>query len=52
MKVYVVIDDSKACYDAGGIFVDVFATKEEAEAYLGKYGRYDQGDFYIDEVEI
>jgi hypothetical protein len=55
MKVYVVLDDGKSCYDAGGIFVDVFQTLEEAEAYLSKYlsnyGRYDQ-DFSIEEVEI
>lgn len=52
MKVYVVLDDSKACYDAGGIFVDVFQTREEAEDYLSNFGRYDQGDFDIEEVEI
>lgn len=52
MRVYVVLDDSKACYDAGGIFVDVFQTQEEAEDYIGKFGRHDQGDFSIEEVEI
>lgn len=52
MKVYVVLDESKACYDAGGIFVDVFATREEAEDYLSKFGRLDQGYFEIEEVEI
>ncbi len=52
MKVYVVLDDSRACYDAGGIFVDVFQTREEAEDYLGKFGRYDQECFSIEEVEI
>ena len=52
MKVYVVVDDSKACYDAGGIFVDVFATKEEADAYLAQYGRFDRGDFGIEATEI
>ena len=52
MKVYIVLDDSRACYDAGGIFVEAFQTREEAESYLGKFGRYDQGYFYIEEVEI
>lgn len=52
MKVYVVLDDSQACYDAGGIFVDVFQTLEEAEAYIGKYGKYDQQSFSIEEVDI
>lgn len=52
MKVYVVLDDSKACYDAGGIYCEVFRTMEAAEEYLSKYGSYDRQDFQILEEEI
>jgi hypothetical protein len=52
MIVYIVLDDSKAGYDAGGIYSGVFATKEEAEIYIGGYSKIDQGDFEILEEEI
>jgi len=52
MKVYIVIDDSKACYDAGGIYCDCFLTKEAAEDFLSGYSKYDRQDFYILEEDL
>lgn len=52
MKVYIVLDNSKAGYDAGWIYCGVFTTKEEAKDYIGKYDKYSQEDFEIVEETI
>jgi len=52
MKVYVVLDNSKACYDAGGIYCEVFRSHESAEDYLSNYSDSDRLDFDILEEEI
>lgn len=52
MIVYIVLDNSKACYDAGGLYVGVFATKEDAEGSISGYSKIDQEDFDILEEEI
>lgn len=51
--VYVVTDESKSCYDAGGVFCGVFSCYETAIAYVdrfgGKLGRdYDIAEEIID----
>lgn len=53
--VFVVTDESKSCYDAGGVFVGVFSTYEQAKAYIdrlgGKVGRdYDITEEIIDSI--
>lgn len=52
MVVWVVTDESKSCYDAGGLFCGVFSSYENAIAYVerrsGKLGR----DFDITEEII
>ena len=55
-RVFVVTDESKSCYDAGGIFVGVFSNYEQAKAYInrfgGKIGRdYDITEEFIDSLE-
>lgn len=37
-KVYVVTDESKSCYDAGGIFIGAFSTYEQAKAHIDRLG--------------
>ena len=54
-SVFVVTDESKSCYDAGGIFVGVFSTYDQAKAYIdrlgGKIGRdYDITEEIIDSL--
>lgn len=54
-SVFVVTDESKSCYDAGGIFVGVFSTYEQAKVYIdrhgGKIGRdYDITEEFIDSL--
>ena len=53
--VFVVTDESKSCYDAGGVFVGAFSTYEQAKAYIdrlgGKVGRdYDITEEVIDSI--
>ena len=53
MVVWVVTDESKSCYDAGGVFCGVFSCYEMARAYVerfgGKLGRdYDIAEEIID----
>lgn len=53
--VFVVTDESKSCYDAGGVFVGVFSTYDQAKAYIdrlgGKIGRdYDITEEIIDSL--
>ena len=52
MKVYVLIDNSKSCYDAGHEFVGVFSTKQKAEEYLLRYSKEDKEFFDIEEKEL
>ena len=52
MKVYIVENNIKACYDCGGIFEGVFATKELAEEYISKYDKSYSDFFDILEEEI
>lgn len=53
--VFVVTDESKSCYDAGGVFVGVFSTYDQAKAYIdrlgGKIGRdYDITEEFINSL--
>ena len=50
--VYVVTDESKACYDAGGIFCGVFSSYETAAAYVERFGGVIGRDFDIEEVIV
>jgi hypothetical protein len=53
MKVFVVLDDSKSSYDAGGIFHSVHATYAQAVADISNgRGSYDHDMFSIEEEEI
>ena len=46
--IYIVVDDSKSCYDAGGIFVAVFSTLENAELYVKGHSDYEIYEEVID----
>ena len=48
MTVYIVVDDSQSCYDAGGIFVAVFSTREKAELYIKGNDMYEIYEETID----
>ena len=48
-SVFVVTDESKSCYDAGGIFVGVFSTYEQAKAYIDRFGGKIGRDYDITE---
>lgn len=50
--VYVVTDESKSCYDAGGVFCGVFSSYEKARAYVERFGGVIGRDFDIEEVTI
>ena len=50
--VYVVTDESKSCYDAGGIFCGVFSCYETAAAYVEWFGGELGRDFDITEEII
>lgn len=52
MKVYIVLDQIKACYDASDIFHGVYASREEAEESLSGYCKSDRECFDIEEEEI
>lgn len=52
MKVYVVVDIGKACYDCHDVYQGVYKTKEEAEASLSGYDKYDRRFFEILEEEL
>ena len=52
MNVYIVLDNTKSGYDAGGIYCGVFATRKSAEEYISKYDKWDQPYFEILEVTI
>ena len=52
MKVYIILDNSKQCYDAGGIYHDCFQSREDAEQELDKFEEYDRNDFEIIEEDI
>lgn len=52
MKVYILLDDSKSCYDAGGIYAGVFSSMEEVNEYLSRYDRFDRAMFSVEEEEI
>lgn len=47
--VFIVTDESKSCYDAGGIFVGVFSTYEQAKAYINRLGGKIGRDYDITE---
>jgi hypothetical protein len=42
-----VLDNSKSCYDAAGIYVEVFGTLIEAKEFINKYDNYDRQYFEI-----
>ena len=50
--VWVVTDESKSCYDAGGIFVGVFSTYEKAAEYVKKFDGVIGRDYDITEETI
>ena len=50
--VWVVTDESKSCYDAGGIFVGVFSTYEKAAEYVKKFDGVIGRDYAITEETI
>ena len=50
--VYIVLDNGKSCYDAGGIYCGVFGTREAAEAYLDRYDKFDRQYFEILEESV
>ena len=52
MTVYIVLDNRRACYDAGGIYCECFSTREGAENFLSGYSKYDRQDFEILEEEV
>ena len=47
MVVYVVTDESKSGYDAGGVFCGVFSCYETAAAYVERFGGKLGRDFDI-----
>ena len=51
-SVFIVTDESKSCYDAGGIFIGVFSTYEQAKAYIDRLGGKIGRDFDITEEII
>ena len=51
MVVWIVTDESKACYDAGGIFDSAFSSYELALAYVHKL-RHSGGMFTIDSYTL
>ena len=51
-SVFIVTDESKSCYDAGGIFLGVFSTYEQAKAYIDRLGGKIGRDFDITEEII
>ena len=52
MVVWVVTDESKSCYDAGGIFCGVFSSYEKARDYVDRLGGVLGRDFDITEEII
>lgn len=52
ITVWVVTDESKSCYDAGGIFVGVFSTYEKAAEYVKKFDGVIGRDYDITEETI
>lgn len=52
IKVYVVVDDSKSCYDAGDMYRSVHGSLEEAEKTLSVFDKRDRANFDIYEEEI
>lgn len=47
MDVYIILDNSKDCYDAGGIYYGCYLTEEEAEKELSNFSAWDRSDFEI-----
>ena len=52
VTVWVVTDESKSDYDAGGIFVGVFSTYEKAAEYVKKFDGVIGRDYDITEETI
>ena len=52
MKIFIILDNSKDCYDAGGIYYDCFLTREEAEKELQKFESVYRKCFEILEEEL
>ena len=50
--VYVVTDESKSCYDAGGVFCGAFSSYEMARAYVDRFGGVLGRDYDITEEII
>ena len=51
-SVFIVLDDSKDCYDAGGIYFGVYNTKEEAEDSISGFDAVDRSSFVIVEETL
>lgn len=49
ITVWVVTDESKSGYDAGGIFIGVFSSRENAIEYIKKFNGVVGRDFDITE---
>ena len=52
MKVYIVLDQSQACYDAGDVFRGAYSTQELAERSINMFAEYDWMTFDIEEHEL
>lgn len=52
MLVYIVLDNSKDCYDAGGVFHAVFSSKEDAEEEVLRFGKEYAHNFEIEEFDV
>ena len=52
MIIYIVLDNSKDCYDAGGVYDSAHMTREDAEERLSVFSKYDRSSFEIVEEEI
>ena len=52
MKVYVVLDHGKACYDAGSIYCGVYLTRAAAEESISGYEVGDRKAFEIIEEDV
>lgn len=52
MKIFIILDNGKSDYDAGGIYYAAFSTREAAEKELEKYDKRDREYFEIIEEDI
>lgn len=52
MNIYLVLDDSKDCYDCSDRFMEAFMTREEADNYIMRYSPSDREDLKVEEYTI